>query len=94
MPLLTKDYIDNLWKRVEKLKQEQEKNRQQLIFDIFVNQEYKRTFVNDIQINEFCKRVREKDTLAIVEIVPVYRDYLHLEGVIREVEIKVTLEFN
>ena len=51
----------------------------QLVFDIFVNQEYKRTFVNDIQINEFCKRIWEKDILAIVEIVPVYREYVEVE---------------
>jgi hypothetical protein len=51
----------------------------QLVFDIFVNQEYKRTFINDIQINEFCKRIWEKDILAIVEIVPVYREYVEVE---------------
>jgi len=52
---------------------------EQLVFDIFVNQEYKRTFVNDIQINEFCKRVWEKDRLAIVEVVPVYKEYIEVE---------------
>lgn len=75
MPLLTKECIDNLWKQVEKLKH----SNDQLVFDIFINQEYKRTCVNDIQINEFCKRVWEKDKLAIVEIVPVYREYVEVE---------------
>jgi hypothetical protein len=53
-------------------------DNEQLVFDIFVNQEYKRTFINEIQINEFCKRIWEKDTLAIVEIVPVYREYVEV----------------
>lgn len=53
-------------------------NKQELVFDVFVNGEYKRTFVNDIQINEFCKRVRSKDELAQVEIRPVYRYYVEV----------------
>ena len=52
--------------------------QEQLVFDIFINQEYKRTFVNEIQINEFCKRIWEKDILSIVEIVPVYREYVEV----------------
>ena len=48
----------------------------ELVFDIFVNSEYRRTFVNQVQINEFCKQIWNRDRFAIVEIVPVERDYV------------------
>jgi hypothetical protein len=51
---------------------------QELVFEIFVNGEYKRTFANDMQINEFIKRIWDKDHLAKIEIIPVFRTYVEV----------------
>lgn len=50
----------------------------ELVFDIYVNGEYKRTFVNDVQITEFIKRIWNKDETATIEIFPVEREYVEV----------------
>jgi hypothetical protein len=52
---------------------------QELVFEIFVNGEYKRTFVNGVQLDEFMKRVWDKDHLAKIEIIPVFRTYTEVK---------------
>jgi ribosomal protein S3 len=53
-------------------------HHKQLVYDVFVNGEYKRTFVNDIQINEFIKQVHNRDELAEVVVKPEYREYVEV----------------
>lgn len=50
----------------------------EIVFDVFVNGEHQRTFSNDIQINEFLKRIWEKEKLAEVLVKPVIREYVGL----------------
>ena len=74
MPQLPKHILDEM---LHKLEVHAANYKQiQLVFDIFVNSEYRRTFVNQVQINEFCKQIWNRDKFAIVEIVPVERDYV------------------
>jgi ribosomal protein S3 len=58
---------------------EQQLHHKQLVYDAFVNGEYKRTFVNDIQINEFIKQVHNRDELAEVVVKPEYREYVEVK---------------
>jgi ribosomal protein L25 (general stress protein Ctc) len=50
----------------------------QLVYDVFVNGEYRRTFVNDIQIDEFSKQIHNRDELAEIIVVPEYREYVEV----------------
>ena len=49
----------------------------ELVYDIYVKGIYRRTFSNEIQINEFCKRIWNKDCMAKVTIKPVLREYVN-----------------
>lgn len=78
MPSLPQHLLDEIvrqaWAFAESAKIESV-NTKELVFDIFVNGEYKRTFVNDVQINEFMKRIWNQDKMSRIEIVPVEREY-------------------
>lgn len=49
---------------------------QELVFEVIVNGEYRRTFCNGAQINEFMKRVWNFNHLAKIEIIPLFREYV------------------
>ena len=77
MPQIPKHILDDIlnksWEHAVNYK------HKELVFDIYVNGEYKRTFVNDIQIAEFNKRIWSKDNMAKIEIVPAERVYFEVK---------------
>lgn len=68
---------------------------QELVFDVFINGDYKRTFPEDgYSLHEYIRNYWLTDELAEVSVKPAYRYYVRLDGAIREVEIKGTLTFD
>ena len=52
--------------------------KRQIVFDVFIDGEFYRTFRNDIQANEMIKRLLERNPLCIIEIKKEERDYVEL----------------
>ena len=52
--------------------------KRQIVFDVFIDGEYYRTFSNDIQANEMIKRLLERNPLCIIEVMQERRDYVEL----------------
>jgi hypothetical protein len=52
--------------------------KRQIVYDVFVDGEYYRTFSNDIQANEMIKRLLERNPLCIIEVMQERRDYVEL----------------
>ena len=50
--------------------------KRKIVFDVFIDGEYYRTFSNDIQVNEITKRLLERNPLCIIEVMQEERDYV------------------
>ena len=53
--------------------------KRQIVFDVFIDGEYYRTFSNDIQANEMIKRLLERKPLCIIEVKQEERDYVEVK---------------